>query len=139
MTKTGLILFIYLFISLYCVYIVYIGFIWTLLLSHYHLCYLKLYVFNFPIWSRGLSGSSYCKANQCQSVLNVCIVTQLKEQQQQSAYVLLCTLIYYSCNVGSRRGRDRMVTGFTTTYAISAYHHWSCEFEPRSWRDVLQY
>ena len=22
-----------------------------------------------------------------------------------------------------RRGRDRMVVGFTTTYAISAYHH----------------
>ena len=22
-----------------------------------------------------------------------------------------------------RRGRDRMVAGFTTTYAISAYHH----------------
>jgi hypothetical protein len=23
----------------------------------------------------------------------------------------------------SRRGRDRMVVGFTTTYAISDYHH----------------
>jgi len=22
--------------------------------------------------------------------------------------------------------RDRMVVGFTTTYAISAYHHWCC-------------
>ena len=28
-----------------------------------------------------------------------------------------------------RRGCDRMVVGFTTTYAISAYHHQSCEFE----------
>jgi hypothetical protein len=26
---------------------------------------------------------------------------------------------------------------FTTTCAISAYHHWSCEFESRSWRCVL--
>ena len=34
-------------------------------------------------------------------------------------------------------GRDHMVVGFTTTYAISAYHHLSCEFESRSWRDVL--
>jgi len=25
--------------------------------------------------------------------------------------------------VGARRGRDRMVVGFTTTYAISAYPH----------------
>jgi len=30
-----------------------------------------------------------------------------------------------------------MVVGFTTTSAISAYHHYTCEFEPRSWRDVL--
>jgi hypothetical protein len=27
-----------------------------------------------------------------------------------------------------RRGRDRMVAKFLTTYAISAYHHWCCEF-----------
>jgi hypothetical protein len=30
-----------------------------------------------------------------------------------------------------------MVDGFTTTCAVSAYHHWSCEFEPRSWWGVL--
>jgi hypothetical protein len=34
-------------------------------------------------------------------------------------------------------GRDLMVVGFTTTYAISAYHHQRCEFEPLSWRDVF--
>ena len=28
--------------------------------------------------------------------------------------------------------RVRMVVGFTTTYAISAYHHLCCEFESRS-------
>ena len=26
---------------------------------------------------------------------------------------------------------------FETTCAISAYHHWSCEFQSRSWRGVL--
>jgi hypothetical protein len=36
-----------------------------------------------------------------------------------------------------RRGCDRMVVGFTTTYVISACHHSSCEFESCSWRDVL--
>jgi hypothetical protein len=36
-------------------------------------------------------------------------------------------------------GRDRMVVGFTTTYAISAYHHWCCEFESRSGRGVQHY
>jgi len=34
-------------------------------------------------------------------------------------------------------GRDRMVVGFTTTYAISAYYHWSCEFKSHSWQGVL--
>jgi hypothetical protein len=36
-----------------------------------------------------------------------------------------------------RRGRDRIVVGFTTTHAISAYHHLRCEFESYSWRGVL--
>ena len=36
-----------------------------------------------------------------------------------------------------RRGRDRMVVGFTTTCAISAHHHTRCEFEPPSWRCIL--
>jgi len=36
-----------------------------------------------------------------------------------------------------RRGRDRMVVGFTTTCAISVFHHSSCEFEPHSLRGVL--
>ena len=35
--------------------------------------------------------------------------------------------------------RDRMVVGFTTTYAISAYHHWCCEFGSRSGRGLHQY
>jgi hypothetical protein len=35
------------------------------------------------------------------------------------------------------RGSDYTVVGFTTICAMSAYHHYSCEFEPRSWRGVL--
>jgi hypothetical protein len=31
----------------------------------------------------------------------------------------------------------RMVVGFTTTYAISAYHNWRCEIESSTWRGVL--
>jgi len=34
--------------------------------------------------------------------------------------------------------RDRTVVGFTTTCAISAYHHW-CEFKSRSGRGVQDY
>jgi hypothetical protein len=40
--------------------------------------------------------------------------------------------------------RDRRIchpisVGFTTTYVISAYHHWCCEFGSRSGRDVQHY
>ena len=38
-----------------------------------------------------------------------------------------------------RRGRECMVVGFTTTYKISAYHNWCCEFESRSGRGVQYY
>ena len=38
---------------------------------------------------------------------------------------------------GDRRGRECMVVGFTATCENRAYHHYSCEFEPRSWRDVI--
>jgi hypothetical protein len=40
---------------------------------------------------------------------------------------------------GSRHVLDLMVVGFTTTYAISAYHHWCCEFEFQSGRGVQHY
>ena len=33
--------------------------------------------------------------------------------------------------------RDRMVVGFTTTWAFSAYHHLSCEFNSRSWWGII--
>ena len=38
--------------------------------------------------------------------------------------------------VRGRRDRNRVVISFTNTRAISAYHHYSCDFEPRS-RGVL--
>ena len=31
-----------------------------------------------------------------------------------------------------RHSRDRMVVGYLTTYAISAYHHQHCEYESPS-------
>jgi hypothetical protein len=40
-------------------------------------------------------------------------------------------------NVRGRRGRNRVVISFTNTRAISAYHNYSCDFEHRSLRGVL--
>jgi len=53
----------------------------------------------------------------------------------------------YKPNTCLFRCRDRMVVGFTTTYGISAYHHWCsvayhhwcCEFESRSMWGVQHY
>ena len=39
--------------------------------------------------------------------------------------------------IGDCRDRDRMVVICTTTYAISAYHHYRCEHEFRAWRGVF--
>ena len=40
-------------------------------------------------------------------------------------------------HIQTRVHRGRMVVGFTTTCAISAYHYYSCEYESRSWRGLL--
>ena len=39
--------------------------------------------------------------------------------------------------MGGHHAHDRIVIGFTTTCTISAYLHKSGEFEPCSWRGVL--
>jgi hypothetical protein len=49
-----------------------------------------------------------------------------------------CSWKIKMCSRG-RRGRDRMVVGLTTTYAIGAYHHWCCEFKSRYFRGVQHY
>jgi hypothetical protein len=47
------------------------------------------------------------------------------------------TTVTYHNHTRDHRGCDRMVVGCTTTCANNAYHHLSCEFEPRSRRGVL--
>jgi hypothetical protein len=44
--------------------------------------------------------------------------------------------VQFNCHFDLSK-RSRMVVGFTNTCAIGANHHQSCEFEPRSWRCVL--
>ena len=47
----------------------------------------------------------------------------------------MCHIIF----IWGRRGRDRMVFGFTTTYAIGSYHNLCCELKSRSGRGVQHY
>jgi len=51
----------------------------------------------------------------------------------------MCVYTDSSILFRSHLGRHRMVVGLATTYAISAYHHWCCEFESRSGRGVENY
>ena len=38
-------------------------------------------------------------------------------------YVPILNIIIITLDIRSCHGRDRMIVGFTTTYAISIYHH----------------
>ena len=60
-------------------------------------------------------------------------VCQVYEIQYFSKMVSLKIINVFNNISSGRRGRDRMIVWFT----ISAYHHYSCEFEPRSWRGVI--
>ena len=42
----------------------------------------------------------------------------------------------FDSNMSGRRGRDRIIIGFTTPCTIITYHQ-RCEFESLSWRGVL--
>jgi hypothetical protein len=37
--------------------------------------------------------------------------------------VVVVTILFDCSHIRGRRGRDRMVVGFTNTFAICAYHH----------------
>jgi len=56
-----------------------------------------------------------------------------------SKYIFIYADMIFGFLWHARGRRDRMVVGLTTTYAISAYHHWCCQFESRSGRGVQQY
>jgi hypothetical protein len=68
------------------------------------------------------------------------IITFTLVRKKQAFFVMFLLFIYFNVNSSyinkisiicwGRRGR--MVVGFLTTYAISAYHNKSCEFESRS-------
>ena len=67
------------------------------------------------------------------------IVCRLNMRRHMKIYVkdlLELLQVYIYCR--GRHGCDRMVVGFTTTYAINAHHHW-CEFEYRSGWGVQHY
>ena len=86
--------------------------------------------------------------------LNLCFVYGSGNSRQEGAanlsikpcycssifvFILFCKDCLYgrSFYAGGRHGHDRMVVGYLTTCAIIAYHHYICEFEPCSWRGIL--
>jgi len=66
-------------------------------------------------------------------------ITQLAAKLLNSGLYLLTFIFIIHLFLRGRHGRDRMVVGFTTTYVISAYQHWCCEFESRSGRGAQHY
>ena len=64
-------------------------------------------------------------------------VGRIDDHHCLSFFIIMESNFVHAMRRSARRGRNRMVVGFTTTCTISAYHHCSCEFEPRSWWGVL--
>ena len=62
-------------------------------------------------------------------IVDLCCGTCIHIFISNSSTVLFTLLSMWICGCC---GRDHMVVGFTTTSAISAYHHWCCEFKSRS-------
>ena len=58
--------------------------------------------------------------------------TDLAVNAKYKVYILN----YFSHIVWDSRGCDWMVARITSTYALSAYHHNSCEFDSHLWWDV---
>jgi hypothetical protein len=124
---------------------------------------LKLYFYIADVakWSRALDirlSDWYCSVSMCSNPV------EGRTQICQFIYIYIAHIVYASCGpligelinlwlmtyiyiyillklniLANRRGRDRMVVGFTATYVISGYHHWCCEFESRSRRGVEHY
>jgi len=76
--------------------------------------------------------------NSCYYLSNHC-ACKITKKLHLNIKLLYLPYSYLSNNQGGRRGGDRMVARFTTTYAISAYHHWCCEFESWSGHKVCQW
>ena len=66
--------------------------------------------------------------------INICPSTCRNQRRHHTPVIIR---IFIDLGAGAIVGSDRIVVGFTTTYAISAYHHQSCEFECHSWRGVI--
>ena len=49
-------------------------------------------------------------------------------------YFIMMIVTLFSYNPMGCRDRNRVACGITATCAISAYHHYICEFEYLSWR-----
>jgi hypothetical protein len=72
------------------------------------------------------------------SLLGVEIISVVIVLNASSLSLFLFWINFFQ-NKGGCCDCDHMVVGFTTIYAISAYHHWCCEFESRSGRGVQHY
>jgi hypothetical protein len=65
-------------------------------------------------------------------------VAHVSTFSSQTKYMYIAIFTPLSMWIWGRCGGDRMVVGFTTTSAISAYHNW-CEFKSRSGWGIHHY
>jgi hypothetical protein len=67
------------------------------------------------------------------------ILRHLRIEIKNLGFLRAHTEIYSQMASGRPLISNPVVVEFATTYAISAYHHWCCEFESQSGRGVQHY
>ena len=70
--------------------------------------------------------------NTKKSTKNACLYSVWKWRIWWERWVILLSNMYDTISGRGRLGHDHMVVGFAPFYAISVYHHKSCESVPRS-------
>jgi hypothetical protein len=73
-------------------------------------------------------------------IIIYCQQLQLNKIQTKAVFIFVCDFQLCLLRILVYKGRrDRMVVGFTTTYAINTYHYQRCEFESHSGDTTLCY
>ena len=94
-------------------------------------------------WNTAKVGIQHQSIKSNQSIKMSCKISDLIVSLKNSGITLLLKIKIIISNLWQSRtnvkiclrgcrGHDNMVVGFITTYAISAYYHWHCEFESRT-------
>ena len=103
-------------------------------------CYIVFFlVFSELKWEVIVRFVNICGIVDYHCVKFLFISNTVRFKYSTDTMILLSWKHFFKKKLRGSRGRDRMVVGIATTYAISAYHHWYCSFDSIPGRGVQHY